>query len=123
MLGKFIFDDEDRFAIDAEVIELGGSESFVSLTGVASSDYDAQAGTILVDLDPGQGDGLDSTIVVEVAEETKSFSADGEPVEPESIVVGTRLEVDGVLELSSDSPDLIRAAVIFVSEIVTPAEI
>ena len=125
VLGKFIFDDEDRFAIDAEVIELGGSESFVSLTGVASSDYDAQAGTILVDLDldPGQGDGLDSTIVVEVAEETKSFSADGEPVDPEAIVVGTRLEVDGVLELSSDSPDLIRAAVIFVSEIATPDEI
>jgi hypothetical protein len=123
VLGKFIHDDEDRFAIDAEVIELGGSESFVSLTGVASSDYDAEAGTILVDLDPGQGDGLDSTIVVEVAEETKSFSADGEPVDPEAIVVGTRLEVDGVLELSSDSPDLIRAAVIFVSEIATPDEI
>ena len=123
VMGQFVHDDEDRFAIDAEVIELGGSESFVSLTGVASSDYDAEAGTILLDLDPGQGDGLDSTIVVEVADETKIFSANGEPVDPEAIVVGAQLEVDGVLEPSSDSPDLIRAAVIFVSGIATPDEI
>ena len=112
-----------RFRSSAIDLELRGSESFVALTGVASSDYDAQAGTILVDLDPGQGDGLDSTILVEVADETKIFSADGEPVDPEAIVVGTRLEVDGVLELSSDSPDQLRAAVIFVSEIATPSEI
>ena len=117
VIGRFAYDDENRFAIDAEVIELGGSEAFLSLTGVVSRDYvagNAGSGTILYDLDPGQGIELGSALEIELAAETRSFSADGEEVDRNEIVTGKRLEVDGVLVLSSDAPDRLRAAVIFV---------
>lgn len=125
VIGRFAYDDENRFAIDAEVIELGGLEAFLWLTGVVSRDYvvgNAGSGTILYDLDPGQGIELGSALEIELAAATRSFSADGEEVDRNEIVAGKRLEVDGVLVLSSDAPDRLRAAVIFVRAVVPSDE-
>jgi hypothetical protein len=120
VLGRFTTDEEKRFAIDAEVIELGGSNAFLVLTGVAESDYDPVEGSISFELDPGQGFAEGTEVEIVVVADTKFFSADGVEIVPEDVDMGSRLEVDGVLALSSSSPDLLRAAVIFVGENVEP---
>jgi hypothetical protein len=121
VLGHFTTDEQERFALDAEVIELGGAQAFLVLTGVAASDYDGTTHSILFDIDPGQGLATDTSVEIAVSDETRFFSADGMAVDPADILEGSRLEVDGVLVLASSSPDLLRASVVFVREVPPPA--
>jgi hypothetical protein len=122
VLGGYTLDDEDRFAIDAEIIELGGSAAFLTLTGVVSDDDDPISGNVVLDLDPGQGFADGSVVEIEIFDETRILSSSGEARDRDDIAVGDGLEVDGVLVLFLDSPDLIRAAVIFVEEASIPVE-
>lgn len=116
VLGRFMYDRAMRFAIDAEVLEGGGSDAFLSLTGNLVFGADPEEGGWLLDLDPGQGFADGTILEIDLAPETKAFSSDGDAVDFAGLGEGTRLEVDGVLVLSSDSPDLIRAAIVFVGD-------
>ena len=113
VLGRFVR-HEERLALAAEVIELGGSEAFMSLTGIVSGAYDDASATILVDLDPEQGFEEGTTLEVELVDETKLFSDAGESLDVDDLVVDARVEMDGVLALSEDMADVLRAAVIFI---------
>lgn len=64
-------DDEERLAIAAELIELGGSEAFGVFTGVVSGAFDEASGTVRVDLDPTPGFAEDSILEVELVDETR----------------------------------------------------
>jgi len=108
-------DDETTLAIAAELIELGGSEAFGVFTGVVSGAFDEASGTLLVDLDPTPGFAEESILEVELVEETRLFSRSGEALERDSLVEGAGVEIDGVLVLSNDVPDRLRAAVLFVA--------
>jgi hypothetical protein len=114
VLGRFER-HEERLALAAEVIGLGGSAAFMTLTGIVSEAYDDASGTILVDLDSEQGFAAETTLEVELVDETKLFSSAGEPLERSALELDARVEMDGVLVLSSDMTDLLRAAVIFVA--------
>ncbi len=114
VLGRFTRDDESRFAIDAEVIQLGGPDAFMTLTGVVSGDYDEASETLVFDLDPGQGFAEDTSLEFSLAEGTRIFTRNGEEVDPEEISEGARVEIDGVLVLATGEPDQLRASVIFV---------
>jgi len=114
VLGRFTEDEESRFAIAAEVIQIGGPDAFLTLTGVVSEAYDDVSETIVVDLDSGQGFAEDTSLEVSLAEGTRIFTRDGEELDPEEITENARVEVDGVLVLASGEPDQLRASVIFV---------
>lgn len=105
--------DRDRLAVKAELIELGGTAAFLSLLGEVSGEYDAVTESLLVDLDPGQGFADPTALDVGIVPATRIFSKGGDVLEIADLVLGTRVEVDGVLVLSSGEPDLLRAAILF----------
>ena len=98
------------------MIELGGCDAFLSLTGAASDAFDALTGMVYVELDPGQGFAEGTVLEVEISSETRIYQATGDAIDPTEIFAGARIEVDGVLVLSSESSDRIRAAVVFVRD-------
>ena len=107
--------DEGRVDVDVEldaiVVEIGGNASQVK--GVVSSAPDDQ-GQFRMTIEK------DETVVVQLQEGTKVFGHDGE-LGPDAIVEGISVEVEGVIvkpELESD-PNLIRAALIIISDDVT----
>lgn len=114
VLGRFTRDDASRFALDAEVIEIGGSAAFLTLSGVVSGEFDAASETILVDLDPAQGFVEGTTLEVDVTPSTRVFTRDGERLDPEDVELDWLVEMDGVLALGEGEPDLLRAVVLFV---------
>lgn len=114
ILGHFAEDAESRFAIEAEVIELGGPGTFMTLTGVVSGAYDEPSETIVIELDSGQGFVEGTSLEVSLAEGTRVFTRAGEELDPTEITEAARIEVDGVLLLSSGEPDRLRASVLFV---------
>lgn len=124
VFGRFAKDDRERLAIDAELIEIGGSEAFLALTGVISGAFDEPSGTILVDLDPGQGFDLgdDPSIAVVVVEQTRLFSETGQSLDQSDLVRGARVEIDGVFVPSTDLPDVLRAVLLFVEPPPDPEE-
>jgi len=113
--GRFDEDEEARLAIAAELLELGGSEAFGVFTGVVAGAFDEASRTVSIDLDPTPGFAERSLLEVEVVDETRLFSRSGEALERDSLVEGARVEIDGVLVLSNDVPDRLRAAVLFVA--------
>jgi len=116
VLGHYTVDEDDRFAIDAEVIELGGSAAFLTLTGVVIEGTTPLYDSFLLLLDRGQGLADGAVVEVEIFEETLIVSSDGESLDPREITLGSPIEVDGVLVLSTDETDRLRAAAIFVGE-------
>ncbi len=114
VLGRYAEDEQSRFAIDAEVIELGGSDAFLTLTGVVTSCFCVPTETIVVELDPGQGFAEGTVLDVSLTEGTRIFNRAGEELAPEDIEEFDRVEVDGVLFLSNGEPDELRAAILFV---------
>jgi len=114
VLGRYAEDEESRFAIDAEVIELGGSAAFLTLTGVVTSCFCVPTEAIVVELDPGQGFAEGTVLDVSLTEGTRIFNRAGEELDPEDIEEFDLVEMDGVLFLSDGEPDELRAAVLFV---------
>lgn len=114
VLGRYAEDEESGFAVDAEVIELGGSAAFLTLTGVVTSCFCEPTETIVVELDPGQGFAAGTILDVSLVEGTRIFNRAGEELLPEDILEFDRVEVDGVLFLSQGEPDELRAAIVFV---------
>ena len=114
VLGRYAEDEQSRFAIAAEVIELGGSAAFMTLTGVVTSCFCVSTETIAVALDPGQGFVEGTVVDVSLTEGTRIFDRSGEELSPADIEEFDRVEVDGVLFLSSGQPDELRAAILFV---------
>jgi hypothetical protein len=113
VLGHYAEDEEGAFAIDAKVIELGGSDAFLTLTGVVTSCFCEPTETIVVELDPGQGFAEGTVLDVSLTEGTRIFNRAGEELAPEDIEEYDRVEIDGVLFLSDGEPDELRAAVVF----------
>ena len=114
VLGRFRRDDDEDFAVDAEVIELGGLDAYLKLTGRVSGTYDEISETILVELDPGQGFLEGTELEIDLSEGTRIFTRAGEVVTPEDIELDSVIEVDGILVLNQGSPDLLRASILFV---------
>jgi hypothetical protein len=122
ILGHFTADEESRFAVDATVIEIGGPDAFMTLTGVVSGAYEAASETFVLDLDPAQGFEPGTSLEVSLEEGTPVFARGGERLDPDEIDENDRVEADGVLVLSTAEPDRLRATVVFVREFEIPVE-
>ncbi|MCB9724132.1 MAG: DUF4382 domain-containing protein [Spirochaetaceae bacterium] len=123
VFGRFVHDDDRRFALEAEVVELGGSAAFLALTGTISGAFDEASGTIVVQLDPGQGFVEGTSVEVLLVPETGLFDSLGERVALGDLGVGAVVELDGVVELSGTLPDLVRAAIVFVRSPTPPGDL
>lgn len=114
VLGRFTRDEDAEFAVDAVVVELGGSAAFLTLTGVISGEYDEASETLLFDVDPGQGLAPDTSVEIDLSQGTRIFTRDGMELAPAEVELDSVAEVDGVIVLGSGEPDQIRAAILFV---------
>ena len=102
VIGRY---DTDPIVLRAIVVEIGGNSELVK-GNVVSEPADSK---FLLLANDG------SNLVVELQSGTKFFDADGE-LGPDSIVLGTDVEVEGVKPPKADpsDPDLMRAALVFV---------
>jgi hypothetical protein len=106
VIGRYNWDDNTGdIWLDAIVVEIGGNA--VQVKGNVVSD-------------PVEGQFLmqkydDTSVVVELQVGTRYFDSEGE-IGPESIVLGTDLEIEGVMppKAAEEDPDVIRAALVFV---------
>ena len=106
VIGRYNWDDgSGDIWLDAIIVEIGGNA--VQVKGNVVSD-------------PVEGQFLmqkydDTSIVVELQDGTRYFDSVGE-IGPDSIVLGTDLEIEGVMppKAAEEDPDLIRAALVFV---------
>jgi hypothetical protein len=103
VIGRYEIDPD--ILLNALVLEIGGNAEQVS-GSVVSDPVGGQFLLLMVD---------GSEVVVELQVGSKFFDADGE-VSPDSVAIGAKLEVEGVMPEKADTadPDLIRAALVFV---------
>jgi hypothetical protein len=98
------YEVEPNILLRALVVEIGGTAEQIS-GKVVSKPVDGQF--LLL-----KNDGIE--VIIEIQKGTRFFDANGE-MTPESIVVGTDLEVEGVFppQVNNIGPSLMRAALIF----------
>jgi len=107
VIGRYSYDDggEGDIELDALIVEIGGNA--VQTKGNVVSEP-AEGSFLLQKYD-------DTSVVVELQDGTKYFDMNGE-LGPESITLGTDIEVEGVIapKEAEEDPDVLRAALVFV---------
>ncbi len=93
--------------LDAVVVEWG---SFLRLGGTVKSAPDATTREFDFEISPGQGFPSGTVIKVALQDGTKVYSKEGVQLGEADIVAGITARIDGVLVLSSGSPDILKAA-------------
>lgn len=106
-------DDDRKFALDAIVVELGPEGTFPSWKGMARSAVNADD-QFDFGLDSGQGFVEGTIVTTQLFESTPIVTREGEYLNRTVIQDGTDMTVDGVLSLSNEDPDLLRAALLIV---------
>jgi hypothetical protein len=103
VVGRYI--TEPDIVLDSLLLEIGGNAEQLSGNVVSAP---VESRFLMVTTDDGD-------IIVELQAGTKFFGTVGE-IGPDSIVIGSDLEVEGVQPAKADAadPDLIRAALVFV---------
>ena len=94
----------DPIVLNAILVEIGGNEEQVS-GRVVSEPENSQFLVLTVD---------ETDVLVELQPETKYYDEDG-PIDAAAIMLGTDVEVEGVMppKADPDDPDMIRAAIVF----------
>jgi len=106
-------EDDRRFALDAIVVERGPAGTFSSWKGMARSAVNADD-QFDFGLDAAQGFTADTVVTTQLFESTPIVTRRGEYLNRTVIQDGTDMTVDGVLSLSNEDPDLLRAALLIV---------
>ena len=106
-------DDDRKFTLDAIVVERGPEGTFPSWKGMARSAVNADD-QFDFGLDSGQGFVEDTVVTTQLYESTPIVTREGEYLNRTVIQDGTDMTVDGVLSLSNEEPDLLRAALLIV---------
>lgn len=103
--------DDEALVLDAAVVEVGAT--FTTLTGTVDTTPTSITDTFGFTLNPAQG-GIpaDTSIRVQLQNETKVFSKQGQELEFQSIQAGLTAAADGVLLLSNTDPDTLKSTLI-----------
>lgn len=96
-----------EMGLDAVVIEWG---KFLRLAGAVRSLPDAQTKRFDFEVNAGQGFPTGTVLVVELQSGTKVYSWTGVELSEADIAIGLKAKIDGVLVISSTSPDIFKAA-------------
>ena len=112
VIGQLSRDDEALVLI-AAVVEVGAPDTFTTLTGTVDTTPTSITDTFDFTLDPAQG-GIPAgtSIQVQLQNETKVFSKQGQELEFQSIQAGLTAAADGVLRLSNTDPDTLKSTLI-----------
>ncbi len=110
VIGQLSRNDE-ALVLDAAVIEVG--DTFTTLTGTVDTTPTSITDTFDFTLDPAQG-GIPAgtSIQVQLQNETKVFSRQGQELGFQSIEAGLTAAADGVLLLSNTDPDTLKSTLI-----------
>ncbi len=100
-----------RLQLLAELVLLGQRGTFTRLTGTVTSELDPDDRFDL-HLDRAQGFVSDTTLAVQLFEGTRLFARSGMELSRDQIEIDLRAAVTGVIALSNDEDDLIKAAVL-----------
>ncbi|MDH3673776.1 MAG: DUF4382 domain-containing protein [Gammaproteobacteria bacterium] len=104
--------DDKALVLDAAVVEVGAPGTFTTLTGTVDAPTSI-TDTFGFTLDPAQG-GIPAgtSIQVQLQNETKVFSKQGQELEFQSIQAGLTAAADGILLLSNTDPDTLKSTLI-----------
>ena len=108
-----IEDDYRRFALDAIVVERGPEGTFPSWKGVARSAVNADD-QFDFGFGAGQGFAPDTLVTTQLFESSRIVTRRGEDLDRTVIEDGTEMSIDGVLRVSNQDADLLRAALLIV---------
>lgn len=97
----------DVMGLDAVVIEWG---KFLRLDGTVTTLPDSTTGEFDLELSTGQGFPTGTVLTVALQSGTKVYSKTGVELTEGDIEVGLKARIDGVLALSTGSPDILKAA-------------
>jgi hypothetical protein len=97
---------------DADVIEIGGTFSFLKLRGIVISTPDSQ-GVFDFLLEPAQG--IMGTLAVQLQMGTHIFSDSGIALTASDIQTGISASIDGTLIVSGSVPDQLKAALVILN--------
>jgi len=101
-----------RIALNSFVVEQGGPGVFRRWRGVVETGVDPDSSRFDFELDAGQGLAGETLIATQLYEQTRIFTRQGSELDPAALSPGQRAIIDGVLKLSNDEPDELRAALI-----------
>lgn len=93
----------DRLRMDAVVITEGPLGTYRRLAGTAASALDPVSSRFKLDLAPGQGFGSDSSLAVQLFDQSRVFSRSGEELGREQIAAGVPALADGVLQIGAET--------------------
>lgn len=112
-LGRFSRVNGER-RLDALLVQLGGRSAITRLSGFVHAS--PEDGTFQMVPDPGQGLVIDNgPLAVELQEGTAVIRRDGTRVDPAEVLVpGTPVRAEGVLALSAEDGDALRASLVLV---------
>jgi hypothetical protein len=111
--------DEDfganhHFVLDAVVIEEGPLGTYRRVAGTAASGVDAASARFDLDVAPAQGLGTDTTLAVQLFEQSRIFSRNGTELDRDAVLAGRRALADGVLQLGAQ--DLLRSPLVILDD-------
>jgi hypothetical protein len=107
------YDYDRRFALDAIVVELGPQGSSQSWKGMALSAVNTDD-QFDFGFDAGQGFAPGSAVATQLYASSRIVTRQGDSLDRTVIQDGVDMTVDGVLSLSNEDPDLLRAALLIV---------
>lgn len=109
VIGRYLEDDDESFDVLAEVIQRGGAGTSGRYHGITRSDFDSSNSHFEFEIDSGQGFSPMTAIAVSVESGTAIFSGQGVRVAADSIEENTQAQVEGVIDLSNSTDDVLRA--------------
>jgi len=109
-----LFDDHVR--LNAVVLELGPSGTFVRVAGTTASEVQPD-NSFDLEVAPAQGILTESPLAVQLQTGTKIYSREGEALLPADVVPGLAATVDGVLALPDAQPAYLKGALVLLNTV------
>lgn len=105
-------DDDERFALNAYVIEEGPIGTFRRLRGTVDAPVDPGTDRFTLAVEPGQGVVSDGPLLAQLYPGSRIFSPDGVELGRLDIEAGASALADTVLAVSDGGPDLLRTSLL-----------
>jgi hypothetical protein len=107
--------DSHYFALDAYVVEEGPLGTFRRVLGTVASAVDPVTSRFGLDVAAGQGIATETSLPVQLFEESRIFNRDGEELGRDDILVDRVALVDGVLAIGDD--DVLRSPLVVLGDL------
>lgn len=107
----------ERFGLDAYIIEEGLLGTFKRIAGTVTLPVDSATDRFEFDVAPGQGLIVDGAIAAQLYPKSRIFSAAGVELTRDSLDTGVQAIADSVLAISNGEADVLRTALVTVDDV------